>query len=109
MGNLKKPCSQLSLGKHAGAGCGNGMTPLTKVVATGSTGSTPTGSASESAKTDDPARRAAEEEEDEDEPEGDRLSERVEKLLMDIKAGKVKTTVYTFDEHMRYLDSIRDK
>ena len=107
MGNLKKPCLQLSLGKHAGAGCGNGMTALTKVVATGSTGSAPTGSASEYAKTDDPARRAAEEEEDE--PEGDRLSERVEKLLMDIKAGKVKTTVYTFDEHMRYLDSIRDK
>ena len=61
--------------------------------------------AAEPAKTDDTSIRAQEEEEDE--PEGDRLSEEVEQLLMDIKTGKVKTTVYTLDEHMRYLNSIR--
>ena len=43
-----------------------------------------------------------------DEPEGDRVNKRVEKLLMDIETGKVKTTVYTFDEYMRYLDGMRD-
>ena len=61
------------------------------------------GGAAESARTDDASIRAQEG----DETEGDRLSEEVEQLLMDIKTGKVKTTVYTLDEHMRYLDSIR--
>ena len=59
--------------------------------------------AAESAKTDDARIRAQEG----DEAEGDRLSEEVEQLLMDIKTGKVKTTLYTFDEYMRHLDDIR--
>lgn len=60
--------------------------------------------AAEPAKADGVSIRTQEE----DEPEGDHLSEEVEQLLMDIKTGKVKTTVYTLDEHMRLLDSIRD-
>ncbi len=61
--------------------------------------------AAESAKTDDASIHAQEGEADE--PEGDRVSEEVEQLLMDIKTGKVKTMVYTLDEHMRLLDEIR--
>ena len=37
------------------------------------------------------------------EPEGDRLNERIEQLLLDIETGKVKTKVYTMEEHMRTL------
>ena len=44
-----------------------------------------------------------------DEPEGDRLNERVEKRLMDIEAGKVKLNRYTLDEYMRHLDGILGK
>ena len=44
---------------------------------------------------------------EEDAAEGDRLNERVEQLLLDIDTGKVKTTLYTFEEYMGYLDSIR--
>ena len=62
------------------------------------------GDAAEPAKTVDMSICAQEE----DEPEGDRVSEEVEQLLMDIKSGKVKTKVYTLEEHMRYLDEIRD-
>ena len=62
--------------------------------------------AAESAKTDDASIHAQEGEEDE--PEGDRVSEEVEQLLMDIKTGKVKTKVYTIEEHKRYLDTIRN-
>lgn len=58
------------------------------------------GDAAESAKTDDASIRAQEE----DEPEGDRLSEEVEQLLVDIKTGKVKTTAYTFDEWLWVLN-----
>lgn len=41
-----------------------------------------------------------------DEAEGDRLSEQVEKRIMDIKMGRVKMTRYTPDEYMRHLDDI---
>ena len=60
--------------------------------------------AAEAAKADDVTISAQEE----DGPEGDRLSEEVEQLLLDIKSGKVKTKVYTLEEHTRFLDSIRD-
>ena len=80
------------------------MAPVAKAGAASSADPSQFGSVIESAKIDDTGRCAQEE----DEPEGDYLSEQVEQLLMDIKTGKVKTTVWTFDEYMRYLDSIRD-
>ena len=79
------------------------MTTSAKAGAFGNASLAAAGDAAESAKTDDAGIRAQEG----DEPEGDRLSEEVEQLLMDIKTGKVKTTVYTFDEYMRHLDDIR--
>ena len=79
------------------------MTSLTKARASAKTSPAEDGDVAESAKTDDVNIPAQEE----DEPEGDRLSEEVEQLLMDIKTGKVKTKVYTLDEHTRYLDEIR--
>lgn len=80
------------------------MASLAKVGTADRTSLAAVEDAAESVQTDD-VRISAQEA---DEPEGDRLSEEVEQLLMDIKTGKVKTTVYTFDEYMRYLDSIRD-
>lgn len=41
-----------------------------------------------------------------DRAEGDRLSEQVEKRIMDIETGRVKMKRYTFDEYMRHLDDI---
>ena len=87
-----------------GAKHGNTMTPLAEVGTADRASLAAAEDAAESTKTCDVTTSAQEE----DEPEGDRLSEQVEQLLMDIKTGKVKTTVYTFDEHMRYLDSIQD-
>lgn len=103
VGNLKKPWSELARA-HTGARCGNSMTSLAKDGGAGGASPGPVGSAAESTAADDASRYVREE----DEPEGDRLSERVEKLLMDIKTGKVRTTTYTLDEHMRYLDKIRN-
>lgn len=37
---------------------------------------------------------------------GGRLSEQVEKRIMDIEMGRVKMTRYTLDEYMRHLDDI---
>lgn len=34
------------------------------------------------------------------------LSERVEKRIMDIEAGRVKMRRYTLDEHIRHLDEM---
>ena len=56
--------------------------------------------AAESTRTDGAGIRA----QDGDEPEGDRLNERVEKRIMDIETGKVKMKRYTIDEYMRHLD-----
>ena len=80
------------------------MTSLAKMEAADGVGLAAAEGAAESARTDGAGVRAQKE----DEPEGDRLSERVEQLLLDIETGKVKTKVYTLEEHMRYLDSIRD-
>lgn len=80
------------------------MTSLAKVETAGRTGPAAAEDVAETAKTAGAGVRAQEG----DEPEGDRLSEQVEQLLLDIETGKVKTTLYTFDEYMRYLDSIRD-
>lgn len=41
-----------------------------------------------------------------DEPKGGRLSEQVEKRIMDIEMGRVKMTRYTLNEYMRHLDDI---
>lgn len=41
-----------------------------------------------------------------EEAEGGRLSERVEKRIMDIEMGRVKMTRYTLNEYMRHLDDI---
>ena len=79
------------------------MALVAKAGAAGSADPSPIGGAADPIKAAGQDRRA----EEEDEPEGDRLSEQVEQLLMDIKTGKVNTTVYTFDEYMRYLDDIR--
>lgn len=38
--------------------------------------------------------------------DGDDDTERLRKLIDDIKSGKVKTTYYTLDEYMRHLDKI---
>lgn len=43
---------------------------------------------------------------EEDEPEGDRLNERVERRIMDIEEGRVQMKRYTFDEYMRHLDDV---
>lgn len=80
------------------------MTSLAKMEAADRAGLAAAEGAAESAGTDGAGVRAQEE----DEPEGDRLNKRVEQLFLDIEAGKVKTTLYTFDEYMRHLDSIRD-
>ena len=79
------------------------MAASAKAGAVGNASLAAAGDAAEPAKTDDAGVRAQEEEE----PEGDRLSEEVEQLLVDIKTGKVETTAYTFDEYMRHLDDIR--
>ena len=80
------------------------MAPLAKEETAGRAGLAAAEDAPESAKTNCEGIRA----QDDDEPEGDRLSERVEQLLLDIEAGKVKTKVYTLEEFMRYLDTIRN-
>ena len=38
--------------------------------------------------------------------DGDDDTERLRKLVDDIKSGKVKTTYYTLDEYVRHLDKI---
>ena len=81
------------------------MATSAKVEADDNASHATAGDATDSAKPDGASIRAQEEEEDE--PEGDRLSEEVEQLLLDIKSGKVKTTAYTFDKYMRHLDDIR--
>ena len=80
------------------------MTSLPKVGTVDSADPVEAEDAPESTKTGDMTVHAQEE----DEPEGDRLSEEVEQLLLDIKSGKVKTKVYTLEEHTHFLDSIRD-
>lgn len=80
------------------------MTSLAKAETAGRAGLAAAEDVAKPAETDGAGIRAQEE----DEPEGDRLSERVEQLLLDIESGKVKTKVYTLEGHMRYLDSIRD-
>ena len=104
MNHGKKAMPAIGVGPALGAKRGNGMASLAKVGTADRTSLAAIEDAAESTKTCDVTISAQEE----DEPEGDRLSEEVEQLLMDIKTGKVKTTVYTFDEYMRYLDSIRD-
>ena len=82
----------------------NAMTTLAEAGTAGRTSLAAAKGDAESARADGTGIRAQEE----DEPEGDRLNERVEQLLLDIETGKVKTKVYTLEEHMRYLDSIRE-
>lgn len=82
---------------------GNNLASLAKVGTVDRTSLAAVEDAAESATTGDASVCAQD-----DKPEGDRVNKRVEKLLMDIKTGKVKTTVYTFDEYMRYLDTMRN-
>ena len=82
----------------------NYMASLAKARANGRTRRAAARVAQESAKADAMSIPVQEE----DEPEGDRLNERVEKRIMDIETGNVKMKRYTFDEYMRHLDDILD-
>ena len=91
-------------GPALGAKRRNSMTSLAKVGTVEKAGLVAAEDVAEPAKADGMSIR----EQEEDEPEGDRVSEEVEQLVLDIKSDKVKTKVYTLEEHTRLLDSIRD-
>ena len=98
----EKAASTIGVEPALGAKRGSGMASLAEAEAVGRAGLAAAEDAAEPARTDCTGLGAQEG----DEPEGDRLNERVERRIMDIEAGRVKMTRYTFDEYMRHLDDV---